>query len=52
MEAPNPEWHFKLSIVKSILRIIAGIAFIGGNIVAGGLLLILAEIIGIAEEII
>jgi hypothetical protein len=52
MKTPNPEWHFKLSIIKSVLRIIAGAAFIKGNIVAGGLLLILAEIIGIVEEII
>lgn len=51
METPNPEWHFKLSLVKSILRIIAGVAFIANNIVAGGLLLILAEIVGIAEEL-
>lgn len=51
MKTPNPEWHLKLSLIKSLLRVIAGAAFILSNVIAGGLLLILAEIVGIAEEL-
>jgi type III secretory pathway component EscR len=52
MKTPNPEWHFKISIVKSLLRIIAGIALLKSNMVGAGLMLILAEVLGIAEEIV
>jgi hypothetical protein len=49
--------HFYVSIVKSILRIIAGAAFAGtafgwGSVFVGGCLLILAEVLGIVEEIV
>ena len=49
--------HFYVSLVKSLLRIIAGTAFAGtafgwGSIFAGGCLLVLAEVLGIIEELV
>jgi hypothetical protein len=52
--------HFYVSLVKSALRIVAGGCFVmsgyaimhGGWLVAGGALLIMAEILGIAEELV
>jgi|TARA_R110002153_G_scaffold135668_1_gene285296 hypothetical protein len=52
--------HFYISLVKSAVRIVAGGAFIVGGyylenwgtyIMAGGALLVIAEILGIAEEL-
>jgi hypothetical protein len=52
--------HFYISMVKSAVRIGAGVAFIVGGwyleewgtwIMAGGALLVIAEILGIAEEL-
>jgi hypothetical protein len=44
--------HFYVSLVKSVLRIGAGSAFILGNIDIGGFLLIIAEFLGILEELV
>lgn len=44
--------HFYVSIVKSVVRIIAGIALFRGDYSAAGLLLISAELLGILEEIV
>jgi len=49
---PNPEWHFRLSILKSFLRVLAGMALVKGSFQACGVLLIIAELVGIAEEIV
>jgi hypothetical protein len=46
-------WHFRISLVKSMIRIMAGIALMmtdGWYFNAAGGLLIGAEILGIAEE--
>lgn len=43
--------HFKISLFKSCLRIVAGVTLIKGEIIIAGCLLILAELLGIAEEI-
>jgi hypothetical protein len=43
-------WHFKISLFKSCLRITAGVATIKGEFIVAGTLLILAEVFGIAEE--
>ena len=43
--------HFWISFVKSCIRIFAGFAIVGGNLVAGGVSLILAEFLGILEEL-
>lgn len=44
--------HFYVSLVKSGLRIVAGMFLIQGSLVAAGVLLILAELLGIVEEIV
>jgi len=44
--------HFYVSIVKSAIRIVAGVALINGEFIIAGGLLILAEILGIVEEIV
>ena len=43
--------HFYISLVKSGIRFIAGAALIAGSIQAAGVLLILAEALGVAEEL-
>jgi hypothetical protein len=43
--------HFYISIVKSLVRIGAGTVLITGNFVVAGVLLIIAEVLGIAEEL-
>ena len=43
--------HFWISLVKSFFRICAGVALIDGNFIYAGVLLIIAEALGIAEEI-
>ena len=44
-------WHFRISIAKSVLRITAGIALCKFDIWAAGVLFIIAEILGIVEEL-
>jgi hypothetical protein len=44
--------HFYVSLVKSILRIGAGGCLIQGNLFFAGMLLILAEVLGIVEELV
>jgi hypothetical protein len=42
--------HFYISLVKSVVRGAAGVALIFGNVVAAGILLIAAEVLGVVEE--
>ena len=44
--------HFYFSIVKSVLRIAAGVCLIEGSFVLSGALFILAEAFGIIEEVV
>jgi hypothetical protein len=44
-------WHFYISLVKSFLRFGAGFALIFGKSAVSGALFILAEILGILEEL-
>lgn len=44
--------HFYVSIAKSAVRIAAGAALVMGAFVVTGWLIILAEILGIAEELV
>ena len=44
--------HFYVSIAKSAVRILAGIALIGGNYMLAGALIIAAEVLGIVEELV
>ena len=43
--------HFRISMVKSAVRIIAGITLCTGNLLVAGLLLIGAELLGVWEEL-
>ncbi len=44
--------HFTVSLVKSVLRIAAGAGLCFGLLGLAGTLLILAEVLGIVEEIV
>ncbi len=44
--------HFYASLVKSGFRIFAGANLMAGNIWIAGLLLVVAEVVGIVEELI
>ena len=51
VQESKTKWHFWISFAKSCVRIFAGFAIIGGNLVIGGASLILAEVLGIIEEL-
>ena len=44
--------HFYVSVCKSAVRIAAGTALIMGSLIVCGALLILAEVLGIVEELV
>ena len=44
--------HFYVSLVKSAIRILAGVALINGEFIIAGGLLIVAECLGIVEELV
>jgi hypothetical protein len=44
-------WHFYISLVKSGFRFGAGFALIFDKLPVAGVLLIIAELLGIAEEL-
>jgi len=44
--------HFYVSLVKSAIRIVAGACLIGGNFLMAGYCLIIAEMLGIVEELV
>jgi hypothetical protein len=53
---PDPRWHFRISMLKSLIRIGAGTCMMFGydNVLIGiaGGLLVIAEMLGIAEELV
>ena len=49
---PDPVKHRNISFAKSGLRIIAGLLLCAGQLFAAGAFLILAEGLGIVEEIV
>ena len=49
---PDPKWHLRISIIKSLLRFGAGFYLMLGNFVLAGVLFILAEALGILEELV
>ena len=49
---PDPEKHRVVSFAKSALRIVAGGLLCTGQLFAAGVFLILAEALGIAEELV
>ena len=44
--------HFYVSLVKSIIRIGAGCWLMSGNLLMAGVCFILAEVLGIVEELV
>jgi len=44
--------HFFVSLGKSVIRILAGVSLIYGSILVCGALLIVAEVLGIVEELV
>jgi hypothetical protein len=44
--------HFYVSLVKSVIRMGAGVCLIQGNLFFAGFLLIFAELLGIVEELV
>lgn len=44
--------HFYVSLVKSFLRILAGLGLIYSSFVVAGILFILAEVLGVVEELV
>ena len=44
--------HFYVSIVKSAVRIAAGACLIQGNLLMAGICFIMAEVLGIVEELV
>jgi len=44
--------HFYVSMVKSFIRIFAGIALIDGSLIIAGVSFIVAELLGIVEELV
>jgi len=51
-DIPNPERHRVISFIKSGFRIFAGLALIYGSFITAGLLFIIAEVLGIVEELV
>lgn len=49
---PDAKMHKNISFVKSAFRFGAGFALIFGNLLAAGILIIIAEILGVAEEVV
>ena len=49
---PDPMRHFHVSMIKSTVRIAAGLTLCFGWLVVCGILLILAEALGVIEEIV
>jgi len=44
-------FHFWVSFFKSLIRIVAALALIGQNFTTAGISFLLAEILGIVEEL-
>jgi len=52
IKQPNPKKHLYVSLVKSVFRILAGSLLFVDMIHLAGLLIIIAELLGIAEELV
>lgn len=44
-------FHFRVSLAKSVLRIVAGLSLVLGSLGFAGVAFILAEVLGIVEEL-
>jgi hypothetical protein len=45
------DFHFKMSVCKSALRILAGLALSIGSLGLAGIIFIIAEVLGVVEEL-
>lgn len=52
MKHPDPKLHMLISFGKSALRIVAGILLIVGVFKSAGVVFIVAELLGIVEEVV
>lgn len=52
LDIPDPKKHRNISFIKSFFRILAGISLLFSGVILAGILLILAEILGVAEELV
>lgn len=46
------KWHFRISIIKSGMRIAAALRLIQGDLIGAGIFFIIAETLGILEEVV
>lgn len=51
-QQPNPTWHRRISFLKSILRILAGMSLCFSEFWIAGIMVIIAELLGILEELV
>ena len=52
-QLPDPLWHQRISFLKSAIRITAGITLIWPqSLVLAGAFLIVAEVLGVLEELV
>jgi hypothetical protein len=49
---PDAVWHLRVSVGKSLVRIVAGSVLCMGELYWAGSLLVLAELLGIVEELV
>lgn len=49
---PDPKFHFILSMIKSGIRIVAAVFLMHQEFSVAGLFFLIAEVIGIAEELV
>lgn len=52
MKQPDPKLHQQISFAKSLFRVMAGSCMMGGSFTWAGFLFILAEILGVVEELV
>jgi hypothetical protein len=52
MKQPDPKLHQRISFVKSAIRIIAGCNLAVGNIFFAGTMFVVAEMLGVIEEVV
>lgn len=52
MNQPNPILHQRISFAKSAIRIAAGVTLMNSAFITTGILIIVAELLGIVEEMV
>lgn len=52
IKQPDPKKHLYVSLAKSAIRIVAGGCLVTGNLLMAGVCFILAEVLGVVEELV